>query len=641
MKKAIRRLLSTLLSLIMVFSLFAVAPITAGAVGEVCRIKETNASYAAFSDALAAVKNSQTIVLTDNISEDCGITPLGGTSFTVDMSGYSIDLNTSAIIMTGGKLTFKEGDRISAKYIKVDAATLEIDANNVNARAGIIGAENAIINIDADIFSAEMHAVKADGSGSVVKINGNIDVVTEGAYENNISGIYADNGANVTLTGDISVYGEQSAHGIAAYKGSKVTVTGNISAPYGVFAWDILEGGVTVNGNIAAIFHGIQAEAGKVTVNGNLTTESTAIYGMVQSDITINGKITLVDDDDAYIALNSNVSSISLAVYSLLRDSNLSKPGYLGYTNTGDFAASTVWVRDAFIDSIDLTMPVPVAGTTMKLDHVETLTPGTAVYLDQWTKVTDTGILWGTEPYEAGKIYRCVGVIYPSNDYSFADEPIVTMNGKEVTGYNYRGSNVIDFYCDFTVAAAADEGFNVFKDVTNSDWYYDAVAYVFEKELMIGMEDDEFSPNTTLTRAMIVTILYRHAGEPDVGTLVNPFTDVLEEQWYTDAIKWAANDGVVEGYGDGKFGTADPVTKEQLAAIVYRTQKAEGKYPSDTTNNKPFGDTDKVADWATEAVNALNKQGVFFDIPGTNFNPQTPASRAGVASVLYRWLTAE
>ena len=179
-----------------------------------------------------------------------------------------------------------------------------------------------------------------------------------------------------------------------------------------------------------------------------------------------------------------------------------------------------------------------------------------------------------------------------------------------------------------------------FKDVAADVWYYDAVKYVFENGLMVGTTDDVFSPNATLTRGMIVTILHRHAGEPDVAGLENPFNDVAEGELYTDAIKWAAANGIVMGYGNGKFGPNDPVTKEQLVALIHRTQQAENKFPLDILMDYEWRDWDKISDWAKGVVTKLTMQGIFRDIPGSNLNPKDPASRAEVASMLYRWLTA-
>ena len=138
----------------------------------------------------------------------------------------------------------------------------------------------------------------------------------------------------------------------------------------------------------------------------------------------------------------------------------------------------------------------------------------------------------------------------------------------------------------------------------------------------------------------IVTILYRHAGEPDVSDLENPFDDVANGAWYANAVKWAAANNIVLGYGNGKFGTDDPVTNEQLAALIYRTQQASGKIPPDILMDYEHADWDEISGWAKSAVNKLTIQGIFRDIQGSNFNPQAPATRAAIASILYWYLEA-
>ena len=190
----------------------------------------------------------------------------------------------------------------------------------------------------------------------------------------------------------------------------------------------------------------------------------------------------------------------------------------------------------------------------------------------------------------------------------------------------------------FTVTEAAVSPIP-FNDVAVDAWYYEAVKYVFEKDLMVGTADDVFSPNTTLTRGMIVTILHRRAGEPDAAGLENPFDDVAEGIWYTEAIKWAAANGIVMGYDNGNFGPNDPVTKEQLATLIYRTQIADGIIPLNVGGTAIF-EADSMSEWAVSFVDDINMQGIFNDIPSDDLYLKDPASRADVASMLYKWLMA-
>ena len=179
-----------------------------------------------------------------------------------------------------------------------------------------------------------------------------------------------------------------------------------------------------------------------------------------------------------------------------------------------------------------------------------------------------------------------------------------------------------------------------FFDVIHGDWFYDAVVYVYKEGLMLGVTGDRFGTNSTLTRAMIVTILYRRAGAPDANGLENPFINVPDGVWFTSAVKWASDKGVVLGYGNGKFGPGDAVTNEQLAVLIYRLQQTTEKIPPDILMDYVHPDWNKVKDWAKSVVDALTKQGVFQDLPDSNFNPQSPVSSGVGASMLYRFLSA-
>ncbi|MCL2046676.1 MAG: S-layer homology domain-containing protein [Oscillospiraceae bacterium] len=204
-------------------------------------------------------------------------------------------------------------------------------------------------------------------------------------------------------------------------------------------------------------------------------------------------------------------------------------------------------------------------------------------------------------------------------------------------GYVGGGSGGTTTPIDDTQTPGEETPFT-FTDVSEDDWFYDAVMFMYSKDLMIGVPANRFDPNGTLTRGMIVTILYRLAGEPSVEGLTNPFNDVAEDLWYTDAIKWGADNGIVLGYGNGRFGPNDPVTKEQLAALIYRTQQAENS-ALPNSSGIVFDDIDNVSDWALSAVNSLNEQGLFNDLPSSTFNPRSPATRAEVASIFYKWLS--
>jgi len=186
----------------------------------------------------------------------------------------------------------------------------------------------------------------------------------------------------------------------------------------------------------------------------------------------------------------------------------------------------------------------------------------------------------------------------------------------------------------------AQEWENPFVDVKSSDWFYRDVEYVVTNGLMLGTSTEPmlFSPNMALTRGMVVTVLYRIAGTPDVSGLPNPFDDVDDGKWYTDAIKWATSNGIVSGYGDGKFGPEDNITREQLAVMIINYQKYSGKKPSDVYTEREFADNDDISRWAKNAVKKLTMQGIISGKPGNMFDPKGEATRAEFAAMLHRFL---
>ena len=176
-----------------------------------------------------------------------------------------------------------------------------------------------------------------------------------------------------------------------------------------------------------------------------------------------------------------------------------------------------------------------------------------------------------------------------------------------------------------------------FADVSGSDWFYNDVRYVYEKGIMDGTGADRFSPNAPLTRAMIVTILYRMAGSPSVSGS-SDFTDVAASKWFAKAVAWAAANGIVNGYGSGLFGPNDPVTREQLAAILYRYAVYGGMTAVTLEENLGgFADTAQLSAYAIQAMNWAVGQGLI-NGSGSNLVPKAQATRAQVAAIIHRYL---
>ena len=174
-----------------------------------------------------------------------------------------------------------------------------------------------------------------------------------------------------------------------------------------------------------------------------------------------------------------------------------------------------------------------------------------------------------------------------------------------------------------------------FADVNSGHWFYSAVKFVYEKGMMSGMTGTTFAPDTTTNRGMIVTILYRLAGEPEVKS--GPFTDVPAGRWYTNAVSWAEANGIVGGYGDGTFGPEDNITREQMAAILYRYARYMGYDVTGTANLNAFIDLNDLASYAKEATAWANASGLISGITETTLNPKGTATRAQVSMILMRF----
>lgn len=173
-----------------------------------------------------------------------------------------------------------------------------------------------------------------------------------------------------------------------------------------------------------------------------------------------------------------------------------------------------------------------------------------------------------------------------------------------------------------------------FTDVSEGAWYYDAVRYVCEKGMMNGVAEGTFAPNSTTDRAMLVTILYRLENEPAASG--SSFADVPSGQWYTDAVAWAAANGIVNGVTDTTFAPNCPITREQMAAILYRYAAWKGCDVSGQVDLSGYTDADSVSTYAKEALAWANAEGLITGVTDTTLRPAGSAVRAQAATILMR-----
>ncbi len=172
-----------------------------------------------------------------------------------------------------------------------------------------------------------------------------------------------------------------------------------------------------------------------------------------------------------------------------------------------------------------------------------------------------------------------------------------------------------------------------FKDVSEDSWYNNAIWYIFEKNLMNGITDEEFSPDSTITRGMFVTVLYRMENEPET-TGENKFTDVSDDAYYRDAVIWAAENGLVNGITENEFEPDKSISREEMAAIAYRYAKYKGA-DLQTDKNEKYDDDEKISDFAKESVSWASSKGIMNGSDG-KFTPKNGSTRAQAATVFMR-----
>ncbi len=290
-------------------------------------------------------------------------------------------------------------------------------------------------------------------------------------------------------------------------------------------------------------------------------------------------------------------------------------------------------------------------GTKITTDNV--FSANTTVYA-HWTYTGGGGggynppVTYYTLRFETGGGSDIPSVREAYNTYIDLTKYVPTWRGHTFIGwYSERSltNKVSGVYLtkDMTVYALwrVDEnpntGANPFTDVSEKDWFYGDVMFVYENGLMLGTSKTLFSPHGTATRGMMATILWRMEGSP-VPKGKNSFTDVEAGKWYADAITWTAENSIFAGYGKDKFGPDDPITREQLAAIFYRYADYKGYDLTVKGNLDKFRDADKITDYAKTAMQWAVGSGLVKGKSGNLLDPQGTATRAEIAAMLHRFI---
>lgn len=484
-------------------------------------------------------------------------------------------------------------------------------------------------------------------------------------------------GGTITLVKNVEIADQISLPANATLDGAGHTLTytgGSADSPTSQGFLNTINDNVTIkNVTIEApyIKHAVQFYR---TEGGTL--DNVTINGAAWTAVLVNGStgINIVDCDlnpaaTAYANIDFSMGSSVTTVPSMTVNNvsfNYDKPAVwvdnetLNKVKGADSSMANDEAIKAVTDKITYTSPT---GGSLNIvfglnaDNSETTTvreestyqpPYTGKYsYEIFTKVGENGTIsvdrYATEGDD-------VTITVSPDEAYLLDELTVTAGGKEVEvkdngdgTYTFKMPSanakiVVTFAEDPDWEPEPEEPAMPFTDVNENDWFYDVVLYAYDNGLMTGTSADTFAPNTATTRGMIVSMLARLEGvtsAEDAG-----FADVAANDWYATAVNWAASVGVVNGYEDNTFRPNAPITREQMAAILYNYADYKGYDVSARADLSDYADAASISSWAEDVLAWANAEGLINGMTATTIDPQGATTRAQTAAMFERFLTA-
>ena len=517
--------------------------------------------------------------------------------------------------------------------------------------------------------------------GDSYTVNGDIEI--KALWKNSV---ITPTTYTVTVSNDGNGTGTATPSTAAA--GTTITLTATPNKGYHFKEWEVISGGVTITNNkftmpnnnveVKAIFEEDTPPAPTehtvtVTSGGNGTASASHAKAVAGTEIrltatpktgyhlkewqVISGGVTIKDDKFTMPSANVEVKAIfekdappAPTEFTVTFDGNGGTPSAGSMTTTNQKLTSLPSASRSGSYSFNGWYTEKSGGTRITTDTV--FSANTTVYA-HWTYIGGGGgynppVTYYTLRFETGGGSDIPSVREAYNTYIDLTKYVPTWRGHTFIGwYSERSlmNKVSGVYLtkDMTVYAGwrVDEnpgtGANPFTDVSEKDWFYGDVMFVYENGLMLGTSKTLFSPHGTATRGMMATILWRMEGSP-APKGKNSFTDVEAGKWYADAITWTAENGIFAGYGKDKFGPDDPITREQLAAIFYRYADYKGYDLTVKGNLDKFKDADKITDYAETAMGWAVGSGLVKGKSGNLLDPQGTATRAEIAAMLHRFI---
>ena len=554
--------------------------------------------YKTLAEAINAAQGSETIELLKDVNLI--------EALTIE-KGLTIDGNSFAISYTGNGLT--NGAFITVQGENGDNVTLKSLTVNTNGKAK---------------HGVQFYCV-TNGELNDVTVNG-------GSYTSVIV-----NGSEVTLTNCVLNPDANAYTNIEYAMGSNVTAIPKITLN-------------NVQGEVGIPFvYADQNTANRVIANSNGELESNATAESIAK--FINTKLTGVE---VTLVSNGNVEVPGTQVYTISFDTNGhgSNPADIQTNSAGNLVSKLPTLSNDGRYHFDGWFTDAIGGEQVNQDTV--FTENTTLYA-HWTymappanpnyKITIGAMENGTvtanpTAAKAGATVTLTPV--PDEGYAlstltvtdrFGDAVRVTENSDGTYTFTMPNGQVT---VNATFVETEEPVAEPFVDVAEGDWFYDAVVYAYQNELMDGVGGNRFAPNSETTRAQLVTILYRLEGQPAVsGDL--PFTDVESGTWYTDAILWAAQNNIVNGVSDTEFAPGDDLTRQQLVTILYRYAEAKGYDVSASADLSGYPDADQVQAYAQPAMAWAVAENIIQGMEDGTLKPAGNASRAQIATILMRF----
>ncbi len=492
-----------------------------------------------------------------------------------------------------------------------------------------------------------------------------------------------------TITVKTDGNGTVSASHAKAVVGTEITLIATPKTGYHFKEWQVMSGGVTIKDNkftmpndnveVKAIFEEDAPPAPTeftitVKTDGNGTASASPDKAVAGTEVILtatpdkgyhfkewqvmSGGVTIKDDKFTMPSANVEVKAIfekdappAPTEFIVTFDGNGGTPSVGSMTTTNQKLTSLPSASRSGSYSFDGWYTEKSGGT--KITTATVFSAKTTVYA-HWTYTGGGGggynppVTYYTLRFETGGGSDIPSVREAYNTYIDLTKYVPTWRGHTFIGWYTERSLMnkvsgvyltkdMTVYAGWRVNENPGTGANPFTDVSEKDWFYSDVMFVYENGLMLGTSKTLFSPHGTATRGMMATILWRMEGSP-VPKGKNSFTDVEAGKWYADAITWTAENGIFAGYGKDKFGPDDPITREQLAAIFYRYADYKGYDLTVKGNLDKFKDADKITDYAKTAMQWAVGSGLVKGKSGNLLDPQGTATRAEIAAMLHRFI---